>query len=148
MKTDRDFLLVALEQARLGVAEGGMPFGSALVDGGVVVAKGRNRQLQDGEYFSHAETNCLAPYLKRPLPAGNQAVLYATEAPCPMCAGAALISGIRKIVVGENQHYAGAVDWLRQEGVDVTILNDQDCIDLVSDFKATFPEKWETFSAG
>lgn len=142
------FMQVALEQARQSVAEGGMPFGAALVVGGQVVATGHNRQLQDNNYFSHAETNCLMPYLKRPLEAGVEAVLYATEAPCPMCAGAALISGIRKIVVGENYHYAGAIDWLVQQAVEVSLLNDAACIDLVTSFKSMYPDKWNTFSAG
>lgn len=148
MQNDQDFLLVALNAARQSVAEGGMPFGAALVVDGQVVATGYNRQLQDNNYFSHAETNCLMPFLKRPLLAQTHAVLYATEAPCPMCAGAAMISGIRTIVVGENYHYKGAVDWLIEQGISVSVLNDSACIDLVTAFKANYPEKWHTYSAG
>lgn len=148
MTNDKKFILAALNEARKGVAEGGMPFGAVLVIDGLVVAKGVNRQLQDNNYFSHAETNCLMPYLTRPLKTEVEAILYATEAPCPMCAGAALISGIRKIVVGENYHYSGAIDWLVEQGVEVSILNDSACIDLVTSFKATYPDKWNTYSAG
>lgn len=148
MTDHQKFMLIALNEARLGVAEGGMPFGAALVVDGDLVAKGHNRQLQDNNYFSHAETNCLLPYLTHPLAAEVNAVLYATEAPCPMCAGTAMISGIRKIVVGENYHYAGAIDWLVQQGIDVSILNDPACIDLVAEFKANYPDKWNSFSAG
>jgi len=148
MKQHENHLQVALDEAISSVTEGGMPFGAALVIDGQVVAKARNRQLQDNAYFSHAETNCLMPFLTRPLSNDTDAVLYASEAPCPMCAGAALISGIRKVVVGENQHYAGAIDWLRQEGIEVVVLDDPACIQLVTDFKQNHPEKWNRYSAG
>jgi len=142
------YLQLALDQARLSVAQGGMPFGSVLVVNGLVVAQAHNRQLQDQNYFSHAETNCLQQYLQMPFSPDQDALLVATEAPCPMCAGAAQIAGIRRLLVGEAHHYQGALDWLRQTGVQVEIFNDQACIDLVSKFRHQYPDRWNAFSAG
>lgn len=142
------YLQLALDQARLSVAQGGMPFGSVLVVDGHVVAQAHNRQLQDQNYFSHAEINCLQQYLQKPFSPDQDVLLVATEAPCPMCAGAAQIAGVRRLLVGEAHHYQGALDWLRQTGVQVEILNDQACIDLVSKFRHQHPDRWNAFSAG
>lgn len=132
----------------LSAAQGGMPFGSVLVVDGEVVAQAHNRQLQDQNYFSHAETNCLQQYLKKPFSSDQDVLLVATEAPCPMCAGAAQIAGVRRLLVGEAHHYQGALDWLRQAGVHVEVLADQACIDLVSKFRNQYPDRWNAFSAG
>ncbi|UWF78247.1 nucleoside deaminase [Microbacterium neungamense] len=131
-----------------GVAEGGMPFGAALLVDGEVVARGRNRQVQNGDLLAHAETEAIRDAVARfgRVPAG--AVLVATEGPCAMCAGAAVITGIRSVIVGEVHHFAGAVGMLRAEGLDVTVLDDADCIDLVSRFRAAHPDLWSRFSAG
>ena len=147
MALPSDPLHIALAEARLSVNEGGMPFGAALVVDGQFIARAHNRQLQDAAYFSHAEMNCLQ-HLPRPLRADQHAVLYATEAPCPMCAGAVLISGIRHVVVGEDVHYSGACDWLRSHGITVEIRQDADCIALVSNFRHHHPDRWNAFSAG
>lgn len=141
------YLQYAIEQARIGVGEGGMPFGACLVVDGVLVSAARNRQIQSGDYFAHAETECLRHFVRQPLH-GREAVLYATEAPCPMCAGAALIAGVKKLVVGEAVHYQGALDWLSSQPMEVVLLNDPECLALVEDFKSGRPELWHRFSAG
>lgn len=125
-----------------------MPFGAALVIDGEVVAASRNRQVQEGKYFSHAEVNCLEGVLNRPFGDDEDIVMVATEAPCPMCAGAIIISGIREVVVGEDVHYKGALTWLKESGITVNVLNHPGCIDLVKDFKANHPQRWSAFSAG
>lgn len=138
----------ALEEASASVAEGGMPFGAVLVVDGEVIARGRNRQIQDRNYFSHAEFNCLAEAVNHPFGPEEDVVMIATEAPCPMCAGAILVSGIRHVVVGEDVHYQGALDWLKERGVDVQVAGHRGCIDLVGGFKTKHANLWQTFSAG
>lgn len=148
MNYSQQHLDMALHEAAASVAEGGMPFGAVLVYNGEVIASGRNRQIQDGHYFSHAELNCLGDSVDRPFSPDEDVIVVATEAPCPMCAGAIMVSGIRQVVVGEDVHYRGALDWLRTEGLDVQVAGHQGCIDLVADFKAQQRERWESFSAG
>lgn len=138
----------AVEEARRGVAGGGMPFGALLLIDGQIVTRAHNRQVQDQHYLAHAETVCLGSYMgERPDPLPPTAVLVATEAPCPMCAGTAIIAGIRTVIIGETVHYRGAVDWLADH-VDVRVLNDQRCVDLVTDFRHEHPDRWDRFSAG
>ncbi|WP_309065137.1 nucleoside deaminase [Microbacterium sp.] len=141
-------LAAAVREAEEGVEEGGMPFGAAIVLDGEVIARGRNRQVQRGDHLAHAETEAIRECIERygTVPAG--AVLVATEGPCAMCAGAAVITGIRSVVVGEVHHFAGAVDLLRAEGVGVQILEDPICIDLVTRFRAEHADLWQRYSAG
>lgn len=141
-------MLAALAEARDGVAFGGMPFGSVLVVDGKIVSRGHNRQIQDGKYLAHAEMVCLESFLADHDGPLDNATLVATEAPCPMCAGAAIVAGVTRIVVGEAHHYPGACDWLATQDVELVILNDPGCIELVSDFKARHPDRWNRFSAG
>lgn len=141
----------ALAEARRGVAEGGMPFGAVLADAaGVVVARGHNRQIQSGRWLAHAETECLAGYLTSLDRRADLATmtLVATEAPCPMCAGAAVVAGVGRVLVGEAVHYAGALDLLRAADVPVEVLDDAACVDLVTDFRAEHADRWARFSAG
>lgn len=145
---DEELIRAALEEARKGVATGGMPFGSVLAIDGKIVSRGHNRQIQDRKFLAHAEMVCLESFLAnhdRPL---ENATLVATEAPCPMCAGAAIVAGVSRIVVGEAHHYSGACDWLASQAIDLSVLDDPGCIDLVSDFKARHPDRWNRFSAG
>ncbi|WP_341668252.1 nucleoside deaminase [Alcaligenes sp. SDU_A2] len=142
------YLQLALDQARLSVAQGGMPFGAVLVVDGVIASQAHNRQLQDQNYFAHAEINCLQQYMQQPFRPEQDVLLVSTEAPCPMCAGALQIAGIRRLLVGETHHYQGALDWLQKAGMHIEIMNDQGCIDLVTKFRHQYPERWNTFSAG
>jgi cytosine deaminase len=139
----------ALDEARRGVAAGGMPFGAVLVVDGTIVARGHNRQIQDQHFLAHAEAVCLTSALTghtEPLPA--TATLVATEAPCPMCAATALVAGVTRVVVGEDRHYRGACAWLAEQGVQVQVLDDPDCVDLVTDFRRSHPDRWNRYSAG
>ena len=144
----QDWLRAAVREAQAGIDQGGMPFGAALVIGGEIVATGHNRQIQDSRLLAHAEMECLDGYLTgRPGPL-TDAILVATEAPCPMCAGAAVVAGIRTVVIGERHHYAGAADWLVDQGVRVQVLDDPACIDLVDRFRRDAADLWARFSAG
>jgi cytosine deaminase len=139
---------VALQAAEAGVRAGRMPFGAALVIGDEVVAVGHNRQIQDSRLLAHAETECLNAYLDRDPRLIPDEILVATEAPCPMCAGAAVVAGIRTVVIGERHHYAGATDWLIDQGVQVHDLRDPACTELVDRFRHTSPQLWTRFRAG
>lgn len=145
---DRRLMAEALAEAQKGVASGGMPFGSVLVVDGEIVGRGHNRQIQDCDFLAHAEMVCLGDYLKSHGKQLTGATLFATEAPCPMCAGAAIVAGVSRIVIGEAEHYRGAYDWLLAQEVELVLLNDQACVDLVSDFKAQHMDRWTRFSAG
>ena len=124
-----------------------MPFGALLVIDGRIVSRAHNRQVQDNQYLAHAEAVCLGRHMRRrsgPLP--SEAMLVATAAPCPMCSGTAIVAGIRTFLVGETVHYQGAA-WLSRIAV-VHVLDDQLCIDLVTEFCRLHPERWQRFSAG
>lgn len=146
--TDDQLIREALAEARKGVAAGGMPFGSVLVVDGKIVSRGHNRQIQDLRFLAHAEMVCLESFLAGHDGPLDGATLVATEAPCPMCAGAAIVAGVSRIVVGEAHHYPGACDWLASQDVELVLLDDPGCIELVSDFKANHPDRWNRFSAG
>lgn len=145
---DADLMTVALQEAMKSITEGGLPFGAALVLDGKIVSSAHNRQIQDEDFMAHAEMVCLREYMQDKNCSLQNATLVATEAPCPMCAGAAMVLGVKSVIVGENFHYSGAMDWLIKEGLDVTLLNDKACIELVKRFKAEHPELWTRFSAG
>ncbi len=134
------FLNAAIEQAKAGEAEGGIPIGAVLVRNGLIVARGRNQRVQRGDPMAHAEIDCLKN-------AGRQktwrdTVLYSTLMPCHLCAGAILQFGIPKVVVGESVNFPGAADLLRQQGVEVVDLHDATCIDLLGRFIEAQPALW------
>lgn len=136
------FLQAAIEEARQGLAEGGIPIGSVLVIDGRIVGRGHNRRVQRGSAILHAEMDCLENAGR--LKAGDyrRAVLYSTLSPCDMCSGAALLYGIPKIVIGENQTFRGPEDHVRSRGVELDILNNPECIRLMRDFIEARPELW------
>jgi cytosine deaminase len=136
------FLQAAIEEARLGLSEGGIPIGSALVIDGKLVARGHNRRVQQGSVIRHAEMDCLENAGRLTARDYQRAVLYSTLSPCDMCSGAALLYGIPKIVVGENRTFQGPEDYVRSRGVQVEIVDDQECIKLMHDFIAANPELW------
>jgi cytosine deaminase len=136
------FLQAAIVEARLGLSEGGIPIGSALVIDGKLVARGHNRRVQQGSVIRHAEMDCLENAGRLTARDYQRAVLYSTLSPCDMCSGAALLYGIPKIVVGENRTFQGPEDYVRSRGVQVEIVDDQECIKLMHDFIAANPELW------
>ena len=139
---DREFLALAIEQARIGRAEGGVPIGAALVVDGEVVAVGRNRRVQDGSAIRHGETDALEQAGRLPASAYRRATMYTTLSPCDMCSGAILLYGIPRVVMGENRTFVGGEDYLRSRGVEVVNLDSAECVELMQEFIAAHPEIW------
>lgn len=142
MSDDRTFLAAAVEQARIGRAEGGIPIGAALVVDGEVLATGRNRRVQMGSVIRHGETDCLENAGRLPARVYARATMYTTLSPCAMCTGAVLLYGIPRVVIGENKTFLGREDLLRQHGVEVVVLDDPECVQMMSEFIAERPELW------
>ncbi len=143
---DREFMRLAFEEARAGFEEGGVPVGAVMVEDGRVVGRGRNRRVQDGNPVSHGETDCLKNAGRRSGYAG--VTLYTTLSPCMMCAGTILQFGIRRVVVGEAENFPGNIDFLSARGVEVVLLHDPACIELMRQFIDTRPELWFEDIAG
>lgn len=135
-----EFVMAALEEARQGAREGGIPIGSVLVRAGRIVGRGHNRRVQEGDPTAHAEIDCL----RRAGRVGQYAetVLYSTLMPCYLCAGAVVQFGIRKVVAGESRTFAGAADFLRQHGVEVVDLDLPECVALMRDFVERNSDLW------
>ncbi len=133
---------VAIEQARLGRAEGGIPIGAALVVDGAVIASGRNRRVQQGSAIRHGETDCLEQAGRLPATVYARATMYTTLSPCDMCTGAILLYKIPRVVVGEHETFLGAEDLLRSRGVEVVNLDSSECKNLMAEFIAERPELW------
>jgi cytosine/creatinine deaminase len=142
MNDDRRFLEVALEQARLGRDEGGVPIGGALVVDGDVLGVGRNRRVQDGSAIRHGETDALENAGRLPASVYARATMYTTLSPCHMCSGAILLYGIPRVVLGENRTFLGAEELLRANGVEVVNLDSEACHRLMQEFIAAHPEIW------
>ena len=130
----------AIEEAERGFAEGGVPIGAALVEGGAVVATGRNRRVQQGDPIAHGEMDCLRSAGRRR--SYRNTTLYTTLSPCMMCAGTIVQFGIPRIVVGENATFGGNEALLRSRGVEVVVLGDERCGALMRRFMAERPEVW------
>ncbi len=139
---DRRFLAAAVEQARIGRDEGGVPIGAALVVGGEVLGAGRNRREQLGSAIRHGETDALEQAGRQPASVYARATMYTTLSPCHMCTGAILLYGIPRVVIGENRTFLGAEDLLRAHGVEVVDLDDQECAALMAGFIAEHPDLW------
>jgi creatinine deaminase len=137
---DRRFMRVALEEARRGYDDGGVPVGSVLVEKGRLVAQGHNRRVQDSDPIAHGEMDCLRRAGRRPR--YRDTILYTTLSPCMMCAGTILQFGIPRVVVGERSNFEGNCDFLAERGVDVVLLDDPDCVDLMARFIRERPELW------
>ena len=136
------FLEAAIEEAKKGLAAGGIPIGSVLVLDGKIIGRGHNRRVQHGSVIHHAEMNCLENTGRLKASVYQRCTLYSTLSPCPMCSGAALLYKIPRIVVGENVTFQGPETYVRSQGVQVEILNDPTCIKLMNDFIAARPELW------
>ncbi len=126
----------------MGLAEGGIPIGAALVVDGQVIGAGRNRRVQDGSSIHHGETNALELAGRQPASVYARATMYTTLSPCHMCAGAVLLYGIPRVVVGENRSFMGAEDLLRSHGVEVLVLDEPECVQMMEDFMAANPSLW------
>jgi creatinine deaminase len=136
------FLQAAIEEARKGLAEGGIPIGSVLVIGGQIVGRGHNQRIQKGSPTLHAEMDCLENAGRLSAVEYAEATLYSTLSPCDMCSGASLLYKIPRIVVGEHVNFQGPEEYVRRRGVELTILNDRECIQLMQDFIRNQPTLW------
>lgn len=136
------FMQAAVEEARKGLAEGGIPIGSVLVIDGEIVGRGHNRRVQKGSAILHAEMDCLENAGRLKAKDYQRAVLYSTLSPCDMCSGTVLLYKIPRVVVGENKTFQGPESYLRSRGVELEILNDAECIQLMEEFIAARPELW------
>ncbi|MEM6615207.1 MAG: nucleoside deaminase [Pseudomonadota bacterium] len=139
-ETDARFLRIAYEEARSGYDEGGCPIGSVLARGDTLVSQGRNQRVQGGDPIAHGEMDALRK-------AGRQktyrdTTLYTSLSPCMMCSGTIVQFGIPRVIVGENVNFGGNEDFLRERGVDVVVVNDEDCIALMNRFIAEKPALW------
>ena len=132
----------ALDEARQGLAEGGIPIGSVLVIDGRIVSRGHNRRVQQGSAVLHAEIDCLEHAGRLRADDYRRATLYSTLSPCDMCSGAALLYRIPRVVIGENQSFRGPEEYLLSRGVELVILDDAECIRLMQDFIAARPDVW------
>lgn len=136
------FMQAAIDEARLGRQEGGIPIGSVLVHQGRIIGRGHNRRVQQGSAILHGEMDALENAGRQPAQVYQASVIYTTLSPCPMCSGAIALYGIPKVVVGENQTFMGEEEWLRGRGVDVQVLQDASCVHLMQDFIAAEPGLW------
>ncbi len=135
-----DFMQVAIEEAKLGLAEGGIPIGSVLVREGVILGRGHNKRVQDGDPVTHAEIDCLRN-------AGRvghykNATLYSTLMPCYLCAGAVVQFGIKKVFAGEDETFSGARSFMESHGVEVINVESEECKSLMRNFIAENPKLW------
>ena len=143
MRVDDERLLgLAIEQAEIGLAEGGIPIGAVLAVGDKVLGAGHNRRVQLGSAIRHGETDALEEAGRLPASTYAQATMYTTLSPCHMCTGAILLYGIRRVVIGENETFLGAEDLLREHGVEVINMESQRCVDLMASFIAANPSLW------
>jgi cytosine/creatinine deaminase len=136
------FLDQAIQEARLGLEEGGIPIGSVLTLDGEIVGRGHNRRIQRGSPILHAEMDCLENAGRLRAAEYKRAVLYSTLSPCDMCSGTALLYKIPRIVVGENRTFQGPEAYLRARGIQLEIVDDPRCVQLMTDFIAAHPGLW------
>jgi cytosine deaminase len=139
---DEAALAVALEQAQIGRAEGGVPIGAALIVDGRVVGVGHNRRVQLGSAIRHGETDALENAGRLPASTYRRATIVTTLSPCDMCTGAILLYGIPRVVIGEHRTFVGGEDLLRARGVEVVDLDSAECFELLGGFIAEHPEVW------
>jgi len=137
-----EFMAAAVEEARQGLAQGGIPIGSVLVLDGKIVGRGHNQRVQKGSPTLHAEMDCLENAGRLKASDYQRAVLYSTLSPCDMCSGTVLLYKIAKVIIGENKTFQGPEDYVRSRGVELVILNLEECISLMEAFITDHPELW------
>ena len=136
------YLEAAIDEARAGLEEGGIPIGSVLVHDGRIIGRGHNRRVQQGSAILHGEMDALENAGRQPASVYRESTLYTTLSPCPMCTGAILLYGIPRVVIGENRTFMGDEALLRSRGVELTIVQDEMCIAMMEQFIAAHPELW------
>ncbi|HZJ05755.1 MAG TPA: nucleoside deaminase [Nocardioidaceae bacterium] len=140
--TDEELLARAIAEARQGLSEGGIPIGAVLAHDGRVLGGGHNRRVQQNSAIRHGETDCLENIGRLPASVYASSTMVTTLSPCDMCTGAILLYGIPRVVVGENKNFRGGEDLLRSRGVEVVVLDDPECIQMMGSFIAAEPMLW------
>ena len=142
MVAEDPFLRAAIEEARRGRQEGGIPIGSVIVHRNVIIGRGHNRRVQKGSAILHGEMDALENAGRQPASVYRECTLYTTLSPCPMCSGAILLYGIPRVIIGENHTFMGEEELLRSRGVSVQVLQNAECIGLMEEFIRTHPGLW------
>ena len=137
-----EFLKAAIDEAKKGFAEGGIPIGSVIVYNNEIIGRGHNRRIQNGSVVLHAEMDAFENAGRQPASVYKNCMLYTTLSPCAMCSGAILLYGISKVIIGENSTFLGEEALLKSRGVEVTVVDNQECKDLMASFIANNPELW------
>jgi cytosine deaminase len=132
----------AIDEAQAGFDEGGIPIGSVIVRDGLILGRGHNRRMQEGNPVLHGEMDALQNAGRLPAHIYRECTLYTTLSPCPMCSGAILLYGIPRVVIGENKTFMGEEELLKSRGVELTVLDDPTCVKLMADFIKAYPEAW------
>lgn len=140
--TKDSFLQAAIEEAFQSLAEGGIPIGSVLVHEGQIIGRGHNCRVQTGSPIDHGEMNCLRNAGRLPASVYRNCTIYSTLSPCPMCSGAIVLYKIPRVVVGESRTFLGAEDYMRSNGIQVDVVQDPGCIQLMADFIRANPQLW------
>lgn len=136
------YLRAAIEQARKSLSEGGIPIGSVLVHDGKIIGQGHNCRVQTGSPIDHGEMNCLRNAGRLSAGVYRACMIYSTLSPCPMCSGAIVLYKIPHVVVGENKNFLGAEEFMRNAGIRVEVVQDEECIGMMRDFIRARPELW------
>ncbi len=136
------FYSAALEEAKKGLKSGGIPIGSVIVHEGKIIGRGHNQRIQKGSPILHGEMDAFENAGRQKASVYRNSVLYTTLSPCSMCTGAILLYEIPKVIIGENQNFKGAENLLKESGVEVVVLNDEETIKMMGEFIANFPEIW------
>lgn len=136
------FLTAAIDEAKKGLAEGGIPIGSVIVHNNRILGKGHNRRIQKGSVVLHGEMDALENAGRQPASVYRECILYTTLSPCPMCTGAILLYGIPKVVIGENETFLGDESLLKERGVEVIVVDSRECKELMKQFIKDNPALW------
>ena len=136
------YLKEAIAEAKKGLSEGGIPIGSVIVHNGTIIGKGHNKRIQQGSVVLHGEMDAFENAGRQPASVYQNCILYTTLSPCPMCTGAILLYGIPKVVIGENKTFLGSEDLLRKNGVEVVVVNNDECIEMMETFIKKNPSLW------
>src|SRR5438128_11170740 len=137
-----EFLRAAIQEAELGLAESGIPIGSALVHNGRILGRGHNRRVQQGSVVLHGEMDALENAGRQPARIYRDCTIYTTLSPCAMCSGAILLYGIPRVVIGENRTFLGEEELLRSRGVQLSVQQNSECVQLMEEFIKSNPRLW------
>ena len=136
------FMQAAIDEAKKGLAEGGIPIGSVIVHDGKIIGRGHNKRVQEGSVVLHGEMDAHENAGRQSAKVYQACTLYTTLSPCSMCSGTILLYGIPKVIIGENKTFMGEEEHLKSRGVDVEVVNNQECIDIMKSFIQNKPERW------